>query len=489
MENTRLLLSVFRKRALSTFTALSRSLTRRLLWLANDEPNVAAGCTQPSFAFDSDQEESQESPLVALPIGLDRRHERTWLQRLRHLADDAARSESKIARLKLLLERTAEPVIIFSEFRDSLEAIEVRLRRSRAIAVMHGAQGEHEQRAELSRYLGGPASVLLATDVAGQGLNLQARGRWVISLELPWNPARLEQRLGRVDRLGQARSPHLSLLVARHEAERGLLSHLARRVLGAQQAFSKDALSDVLPPESHIRTTLLSIEPDRALDKAIAQPPAPAKLELTRGWRRPARVVAGELSRRRSLSRRWRAGTTGTTRMIYARLNRKPRCPSTPAFIPDGQSLAIIIGAVPILNAQDEVIERRVIALTGVARTWVELTSDSTPLIEACLRRRVIKLTRVVKDAAARLAEREAAILVTVLDGHLHRESQPGLFDASELRRFLASTADAERLQALEDREVQRLHASATIRLGSFEPEFVLEWSRGPASPAARNAR
>ena len=105
--------------------------------------------------------------------------------------------------------------------------------------------------------------MLLATDVAGQGLNLHSRGRWVISLELPWNPARLEQRLGRVDRLGQARTPHLSLLVARHDAERGLLSHLARRVLGAQRSFSHDALRDVLPPESHVRTTLLSSEPDR----------------------------------------------------------------------------------------------------------------------------------------------------------------------------------------------------------------------------------
>ena len=124
VENTRLLLSVFRKRALSTFTALSLSLAKRLLWLGDEDPGVDAGWTQPSLAFDADDDESRELPLLTLPIGLDRRHERAWLRRLRQLADDAARSESKIARLKSLLERTAEPVVIFSEFRDSLEAIE-----------------------------------------------------------------------------------------------------------------------------------------------------------------------------------------------------------------------------------------------------------------------------------------------------------------------------------------------------------------------------
>ena len=481
-ENTRLLLSVFRKRALSTFTALSVSLTRRLTWLNEKDTNVGARWTQATLAFDADNEESHELPLVTLPIGLDGHHERAWLRRLRQLADDAARSESKITRLKSLVERTTEPVVVFSEFRDSLQAIERRLRRSRALAVVHGDQDERVQRLEISRYLGGPASVLLATDVAGQGLNLQSRGRWVISLELPWNPARLEQRLGRVDRLGQTRTPHLSLLVARHDAERGLLSHLARRVLGAQRSFSSDALRDVLPPESHIRTALWSIEPDRGPDHPIDPPDTVASLQLARRWQRPARAIARELTRRRSLTRRWRTSTLETARTIRARLNWKPRCLSKAAGLNLDNPLSIVIGAVPILDGHDAVIERRVVALAvevaGVAPKWPELADDSTLLIEASLRRRMFKLSRVAREAALRLAEREAAILAAIRDGDRSRESQPGLFDGSELREFLANAAEAGRLRALAERELQRLSASSTIRLGRFEPEFVLEWSQ-----------
>ena len=495
VERTRLVLSVFRKRALSTFTALSLSIARRLRWLDDVETEKPAGAdwTQASLAFDADNDDSQELTLLAGPIGLDPRHERTWLRRLRQLADDAARCESKIARLKSLLERTAEPVVVFSEFRDSLDAIERRLRRNRAIAVMHGCQDEQTQRSELARYLGGPASVLLATDVAGQGLNLQSRGRWVISLELPWNPARLEQRLGRVDRLGQTRTPHLSLLVARHETERGLLSHLARRVLGAQRSFSTDVLRDVLPPESHVRTTLFSGETDCDRENPTDHPPASVSLVRARRWQRPARVIARELSERRSLARRWRTGSVETARTIRARLNRRPRC------LPEAESLdadrpsSIVIGVVPILNGQDEVIEQRVVALAVEAQCltlrWRELAADSRSLIETALRRRVLKLSRVARAAAAALAERETAILSTILDGVTRRESQPGLFDASELRGFLAGATEAERLQALSACELQRLQAFASIRLGGFEPEFILDWPRVAASSGRRNTR
>ena len=495
VERTRLVLSVFRKRALSTFTALSLSITRRLRWLDGVRTETPAGAdwTQTSLAFDADNDDAQDLTLLAGPIGLDPRHERTWLRRLRQFADDAARCESKIARLKSLLERTAEPVVIFSEFRDSLDAVERRLRKNRAIAVVHGGQDEQTQRSELARYLGGPASVLLATDVAGQGLNLQSRGRWVISLELPWNPARLEQRLGRVDRLGQTQTPHLSLLVARHETERGLLSHLARRVLGAQRSFSTDVLRDVLPPESHVRTTLFSGEPDRDQEHPSDQPPAAASLVHARHWQRPARVAARKLSGRRSLARRWRTGSVETARTIRARLNRRPRCLPEAESLDADRPFSIVIGVVPILNGQDEVIEQRVVALAvevhGLALRWRELAADSKPFIETSLRRRVRKLSRAARDAAAALADREAAILSTVLDGVKRRESQPGLFDASELRGFLAGAAEAERLHALSDCELQRLQAFASIRLGGFEPAFILDWPRVAASSGRRNAR
>ena len=81
---------------------------------------------------------------------------------------------------------------------------------SRPASILHGGQDAIERRQQLESFLDGTTSILLATDVAGQGLNLQSRARWVISLELPWNPARLEQRIGRVDRISQTRPTHFT---------------------------------------------------------------------------------------------------------------------------------------------------------------------------------------------------------------------------------------------------------------------------------------
>jgi SNF2 family DNA or RNA helicase len=75
--------------------------------------------------------------------------------------------------------------------------------------------------------------VLLATDAAAEGLNLHGHCRLVINLELPWNPMRLEQRIGRVDRIGQRRAVHAFHLIADHTGELRILDRLRSRVAAA----------------------------------------------------------------------------------------------------------------------------------------------------------------------------------------------------------------------------------------------------------------
>ena len=74
-------------------------------------------------------------------------------------------------------------------------------------------------RDSIDAFTSGGVDVLLATDAAAHGLNLQARCRLVVDLELPWNPVRLEQRVGRVDRIGQRRVVHAVRLVAGQTGE------------------------------------------------------------------------------------------------------------------------------------------------------------------------------------------------------------------------------------------------------------------------------
>ena len=154
--------------------------------------------------------------------------ERACLEGIRTVAERAARDESKLALLRRFLSRTAEPMIIFTEYRDTLMQLAGMVSRLRPVLQLHGGMTPGE-RASVQRAFNESGTVLLATDAASEGLNLHERCRLVVHFELPWTPARLEQRTGRVDRLGQARRVHEVLLVARHTSERLVLAPLLKR--------------------------------------------------------------------------------------------------------------------------------------------------------------------------------------------------------------------------------------------------------------------
>src|SRR2546430_6091553 len=91
-----------------------------------------------------------------------------------------------------------------------------------------------ERTASLEAFASGKRRILLATDAAGEGLNLHHACRVVINLELPWNPMRLEQRIGRVDRIGQPRVVHAWHLIAADTGETQILSRLEDRIARAR---------------------------------------------------------------------------------------------------------------------------------------------------------------------------------------------------------------------------------------------------------------
>jgi hypothetical protein len=78
---------------------------------------------------------------------------------------------------------------------------------------------------------------MLATDAASEGLNLQHRCRLVVNVELPWSPVRLEQRIGRVDRIGQRSRVHAVNLVAASTIEEQIVARLLRRADRARAAL------------------------------------------------------------------------------------------------------------------------------------------------------------------------------------------------------------------------------------------------------------
>jgi hypothetical protein len=227
-----LALTVLNKRALSSARSLEQTVARRLAALertAEDAPwQLALALGEPDGETD-DADRAPELDGLALR---DPGRERALLQELVAAARLAAAHETKIAALVRFLNRVAEPVIVFTEYRDTLLHLGAAIGRS--AAMLHGGLSRDDRSAALRDFLTGRRSILLATDAAGEGLNLHRTCRIVINLELPWNPMRLEQRIGRVDRIGQRRTVHALHLIARDTGEARLLDRLRARIARAQ---------------------------------------------------------------------------------------------------------------------------------------------------------------------------------------------------------------------------------------------------------------
>jgi SNF2 family DNA or RNA helicase len=135
-----------------------------------------------------------------------------------------------------------QKLVVFTEHRDTLNYLEARittvLGRKEAVVIIHGGMGRKDRVKAQESFKHDPdVRVLLATDAAGEGINLQ-RAHLMVNYDLPWNPNRLEQRFGRIHRIGQTEVCHLWNLVADETREgdvyRKLLDKLeeARKALG-----------------------------------------------------------------------------------------------------------------------------------------------------------------------------------------------------------------------------------------------------------------
>ena len=137
-----------------------------------------------------------------------------------------------------------QKLVVFTEHRDTLNYLHQRittlLGRQEAVVMIHGGIGREDRRAIQESFQHDPeVQILLATDAASEGINLQ-RAHLMVNFDLPWNPNRIEQRFGRIHRIGQTEVCHLWNLIAEETREgdvyRTLLEKLeeARKALGGQ---------------------------------------------------------------------------------------------------------------------------------------------------------------------------------------------------------------------------------------------------------------
>jgi superfamily II DNA or RNA helicase len=148
-------------------------------------------------------------------------------------------------------------LIIFTEHRDTLNYLAIKIRgligNEEAVTMIHGGVKREERRKVQELFRNDPATrVLLATDAAGEGVNLQ-NANLMVNYDLPWNPNRLEQRFGRIHRIGQTEVCHLWNMVAAETREGDVFQRLFEKLEVEREALGGrvfDILGEVFEDKS-----------------------------------------------------------------------------------------------------------------------------------------------------------------------------------------------------------------------------------------------
>lgn len=290
-------MTVYRRRAASSPRALRRSLERRKRGLETVARGAAADAADDLDV--SDQQDIDElmggaaTPRFASSLPDDpaaARQELRDVERLLDRLNTLSRGDSKLDQFIRALQFATDdgrPCLVFSEFTDTVEYLRDALFPSlgAGVACYTGDGGLVFEEGEwrrvtkqeiTSRLSARGVRVLVCSDAASEGLNLQVAGA-LINYDLPWNPARVEQRIGRIDRIGQRASELriVNLVLADSVDERvyQVLSHrcdLFQSYVGAMQPVLSIARQMLLGVEP-CNAAALNAAADRAAADALAQ--------------------------------------------------------------------------------------------------------------------------------------------------------------------------------------------------------------------------
>lgn len=277
-------LTLLQRRLASSPEAIYQSLRRRLERLEErlrEEKLLRRGSaigstrlTEAPDLSDEDIEDLDEAPEAELEQAEERIVDQSTaaqtitelekeIAELRALSHEAARlrrsgKDEKWQRLSETLQlpemfdanNNRRKLIVFSEHRDTLnylcEKLADRLGKQNAVVSIHGGTPRDRRRQIQEAFENDPeVLVLIATDAAGEGINLHRRAHLMLNYDLPWNPNRIEQRFGRIHRIGQREVCHLWNLVA-HETREGEVWHRLLLKLQTQRNCLGGAVFDVL---------------------------------------------------------------------------------------------------------------------------------------------------------------------------------------------------------------------------------------------------
>ncbi|MCS6826246.1 MAG: DUF3883 domain-containing protein, partial [Caldilinea sp.] len=261
-RNVAFALLILQRRLASSVRAVRRSLERRkdrlseLLrlgqWLAEGSRVDEEALEDAPEAERLREEERLLEQLTAAETREELEAEINTLTGLVHLAREAERQEieTKLSELRRVMDdeqirQRGEKLLIFTESRETLDYLAEKLEAwGYSVVTLHGAmnldariRAEHEFREQ--------AQVMVSTEAGGEGINLQFCSL-MVNYDIPWNPNRLEQRMGRIHRYGQQKEVHIYNLVASDTREGIVLRKLFEKIEKIRQALGSDRVFDVI---------------------------------------------------------------------------------------------------------------------------------------------------------------------------------------------------------------------------------------------------
>ncbi len=279
------LMSLYQRRLASSTYAIRHSLENRAKRLEEglQRAQELARQAPPDLPEPEDLEEMEESErerleeiLEAVTLAGNAQQVREEIEELRRLAGQAravenSGTEAKLSRLKELLhaegffDHPEKRLLIFTEFKDTLDYLVDRLKSwGFRVGCIHGGMkpgSRDEPGTRLfaeQQFREGAIQILVATEAAGEGINLQVCNI-LFNYDLPWNPNRLEQRMGRIHRYGQRKNCLIFNFVATNTIEGRVLQRLLDKLQEIRDALDDDAVFNVVGeilPAAHIERVL-----------------------------------------------------------------------------------------------------------------------------------------------------------------------------------------------------------------------------------------
>lgn len=329
-------IEIFNKRLLSCPTAFAVSWQKikdGLVRGGGDDRGMKAVTKQVNRDSDDDRERQKYEEMAAEEAGAWLRALETDLaseiisvdQALKNLGLDLSKdnltdqkpySDARFTELCKLIDRCLrsggewkadERVIVFTEYKTTLDYLVRRLQEKygeEAILDLFGGMRIEDREMRKARFndINDPVRVLIATDAASEGLNLQRTSRYLLHYDCPWNPAKLEQRNGRLDRHGQARNVTIFHFFSTQDDDLKFLAHVIKKAhsirsdLGSANQLFSEALRKKLIEGKDTEENIAGLSETEATDRTgIVDADRRANLADSRGAAQILKEIRSEL--------------------------------------------------------------------------------------------------------------------------------------------------------------------------------------------------